>query len=112
MEPMLVTSFCEFETLNAFSLGQFRGSMTEVEVERLRNNFQSDIKAGIFIPLELPQSSFIRAISLSSRITASVGVRAADLLHIAAALELGATTLYTFDQRQSKAALAVGLNVN
>jgi predicted nucleic acid-binding protein len=41
-----------------------------------------------------------------------IGVRAADLLHIAAALELGAKSLYTFDQKQSKAAQAAGLAVN
>jgi hypothetical protein len=33
-------------------------------------------------------------------------------LHIAAALELGAKYLYTFDLRQHQAAQAVGLKVN
>jgi predicted nucleic acid-binding protein len=44
-------------------------------------------------------------------ITPAIGARAADLLHIAAALELGATHLYTFEQRQKRAAQATGLTV-
>ena len=60
----------------------------------------------------LPATAFVRARALAEKITPSVGVRAADLLHIAAALELGAKSLYTFDQRQHQAAHAVGLTLN
>ena len=44
--------------------------------------------------------------------TARLGTRTADLLHVAAALELGAECLYSFDQQQRKLARAVGLKVS
>jgi predicted nucleic acid-binding protein len=111
-EPFVMTPFCEFETLNAFSLGMFRNQLSESEAGRLRHDFQLDIEAGVYQQRPLPTAAFTRAKALAEKITPSVGVRAADLLHIAAALELGAKTLYTLDQKQHQAAQAAGLKVN
>lgn len=111
-EPLLLTSFCELETLNAFSLGLFRKELLEGEAWRLRYDFELDLEAGVYQLRPLPAAAFTRAKALSQRITPSVGVRAADLLHIAAAFELGAKTLYTLDQKQHRAAQAAGLTVN
>ena len=111
-EPLVLTPFCEFETHNAFSLGVFRKHLSVGEAVRLRHNFESDIEAQIFLLLPLPESAFTRAKALAQKITPSVGVRATDLLHIAAALELGAKSLFTFDQRQHEAAQIAGLEVN
>jgi predicted nucleic acid-binding protein len=44
--------------------------------------------------------------------TRKLGTRTADLLHVAAALELSADYLYTFDQQQRKLAQTVRLKVN
>jgi predicted nucleic acid-binding protein len=49
---------------------------------------------------------------LSQQTTAKLGTRAADLLHVAAALELGADYLYSFDRKQRTLAQAVRLKVN
>jgi predicted nucleic acid-binding protein len=111
-EPLLLTPFCEFETLNAFGLALFRNALSEREVERLLNDFESDFEAGVYQLRPLPAGAFTRAKAFARKITPSTGVRAADLLHIAAAVELGAKTFYTFDQRQHQAAQTVGLNVN
>ena len=70
------------------------------------------MQSGAYLVRPLPENSFIRAKGLAQKVTPNIGVRAADLLHIAAALELGAKSLYTFDQKQHQAALAVGLRVN
>jgi hypothetical protein len=75
-------------------------------------DLESDLGSGFLQGMPLPEAAFIRAKALSRKITPSIGVRAVDLLHIAAALELGAESLYTFDQRQHQAAHAVGLTVN
>ena len=40
------------------------------------------------------------------------GTRTSDLLHVAAALELGVDCLYTFDKQQRKLAQAVRLKLN
>jgi predicted nucleic acid-binding protein len=111
-EPLVLTPLCELETLNAFSLGLFRKQLLESEAWRLRYNLELDIEAGVYQLHPLPVEALSRAKSLAQIITPSTGVRAADLLHIAAALELGARTIYTFDQKQHAAAQAVGLTVN
>jgi predicted nucleic acid-binding protein len=62
--------------------------------------------------LPLPDSAFARAKALALTLTPTIGVRAVDLLHVAAALELGASSLFTFDQKQHRTAQAAGLAVN
>lgn len=111
-DHLVLSSLCEFETLNAFCLSVFRKEITEQDAQRARRKLEINIEAGVFLIRPLPEHSFRRAKTLAQRITPSVGVRAADLLHIAAALELGAKTLYTFDQRQHQAAQSAGLSVN
>jgi predicted nucleic acid-binding protein len=111
-EPLVLTPLCELETLNAFRLGLFRKELSEGEAWRLCHDFELDLEAGVYQLRPLPVGAFTRAKSLAQRITPSTGVRAADLLHIASALELGAKTIYTLDQKQHKAAQAVGLTVN
>jgi len=110
--PLILSSFCEFEVVNAFSLSVFRKEITERDAIGARQKFHLNIEAGAYLVRTLPESAFTRAKSLAEKITPSVGVRAADLLHIAAAIELGAKSLYTLDQRQHKAAHAAGLKVN
>jgi predicted nucleic acid-binding protein len=111
-EPLLLTPFCELETLNAFSLGLFRKTLLDGEAWRLRHDFELDLAAGVYQQRPLPSGAFTRAKAMAQKITPAVGVRAADLLHIAAAFELGARTLYTLDQKQHQAAQAAGLAVN
>ncbi|MGA2250711.1 hypothetical protein [Terracidiphilus sp.] len=42
----------------------------------------------------------------------TLGVRTLDSLHVACALELGARSFWTFDERQERLAIAAGLNTN
>jgi len=49
---------------------------------------------------------------MSQQTTRKLGTRTADLLHVAAARELHADLLFTFDDQQRKLARAVGLAVN
>jgi len=60
----------------------------------------------------LPEQAFDRARQLSRQPTAHLGTRTADLLHVAAALELGVDVLYSFDKQQRKLARAVRLKIN
>jgi predicted nucleic acid-binding protein len=110
--PLILSSLCEFETVNAFSLSVFRKDMVEKEAQRARQKLDLNVEWNTYLVRPLPESSFTRAKALAQKITPTIGVRATDLLHIAAALELGAKSLYTFDQRQHQAAQAVGLGVN
>ena len=110
--PLILSSFCEFEVFNAFSLCVFRKEVSEHEAIGTRRKFNLNIESGAYLLRPLPESAFTRAKSLAETITPTIGVRAADLLHIAAAIELGAKSLYTFDQRQHAAAQSAGLKVN
>lgn len=109
---LLVSALCEMETINAFALRVFRREMSDRNMNNALKDLESDLRSGFFHWKPIPEATFTRAKNLSQKITPSVGVRAADLLHIAAALELGAKTLYTFDQRQHQAAQSAGLTVN
>jgi predicted nucleic acid-binding protein len=110
--PFILSSFCEFEVVNAFSLSVFRKEITEGDAMGALRKLEMNIDSGAYVLRPLPEGAFTRAKALAEKITPSVGARAADLLHIAAAIELGAKSLYTLDQRQHKAAQAAGLKVN
>jgi predicted nucleic acid-binding protein len=71
-----------------------------------------NVRAGAFRMVALPESLFEVARELSERTTETLGTRAVDLLHVAAALELGAEYLYSFDERQRKLARSVRLKLN
>jgi predicted nucleic acid-binding protein len=111
-EALLVSALCEVETINAFALRVFRGEMSERNMDNAVRDLESNLRSGFLQSMPFPEGAFNRAKALTKKITPSVGVRAADLLHIAAALELGAKTLFTLDQKQLKAASAAGLAVN
>ena len=53
-----------------------------------------------------------RAHELSGRTAAKLGTRTADLLHVAAAFELGVDCLYTFDYHQRRFAETLRLKLN
>jgi hypothetical protein len=52
---------------------------------------------------------WVRASDLSARHTTRIGCRSLDILHVAAALELGAVRFLSFDGRQRQLARRAGL---
>jgi predicted nucleic acid-binding protein len=109
---LLITTLGELETVNAFGLRLFRKEILSREAETARLEFETDLRARIYQVRGLPELAFERARELSHKLTPTLGTRTADLLHVAAALELGATALFTFDVQQRKMADAAGLNLN
>ena len=107
-----VTFFGELEVVNAMQLRVFRKELSGPQVQSSLNDFEKDLRNGILLLRPLPEQVFERAGQLSRQTTARLGTRTADLLHVAAALELGAECLYSFDQQQRKLARAVGLKVS
>jgi len=110
--PLVITPMCEVEAINAFGQRVFRREMTAANMAIAVRDLQTDIRSGVFDLRPLTEPAFARAKALAQTVTPSVGVRAIDLLHVAAALELGASRLYSFDVRQRQAAKAVGLKMN
>jgi predicted nucleic acid-binding protein len=110
--PLLMSSLTEIETVNALGLREFRKEISKTEANVSLRDFEEDLRRGAFLRSALPESVFQRARSLSLQSTARLGLRTADLLHVAAALELGSTSFFTFDLRQRKLCSELGLPVN
>lgn len=111
-EPLLISSLVEVETVNAFCRRVFRKQMTMTNMQNAVRDFERDIQSGVLLLQSLPNAAFTRAEVLTQTLTPTLGVRSADMLHIAIAIELGAKSLYTFDAKQHQSARTAGLTVN
>ena len=108
----VMTNLGEFEAENALQLRVFHGEISLAQAQASWDDLTSDLRAGILQLIPLPPEAFTRGLQLSRQTTARMGTRSADILHIAAALELGCEALYSFDQRQRKLARAMHLKLN
>ena len=108
----LITPLGELEVVNALGLRVFRKEVSAAQAQSSLDDFENDLRDGILQLRPLPEQVFERARQLSRQTTARLGTRTADLLHVAAALELGVDWLYSFDRQQRKLARAVRLKIN
>ena len=111
-ESLLISALSEVETFNAFGLRVFRKEITIQRAEISQRDFDRDLRAGVFQLRPLPEAAFARARKLSRQTTPILGTRTADLLHVAAALELGVAGFFSFDLHQRKMAETAGLKLN
>lgn len=108
----LVSTFTELEAVNALQLRVFRKEISLAEAKSSSRDFEKDFSQGVFQLVRLPDEAFQRAQQISRRTGARLGTRTADLLHVAAALELNVDYLYSFDRQQRKLARTLRLKVN
>lgn len=111
-DAFALTPLTELETVNAFQLRVFRKESTTGQADHSLRAFEDDLQRGIFLREPLPDSAFERARRLSRQTSARLGTRTSDLLHVAAAIELGATGFFTFDLRQRNLAADARLDLN
>jgi len=111
-QPLLITVFTELEFVNGLGLQVFRKQISSADARLSNDIFERNLRNDAFQLKPLPENVFERARVLSRKNTPQLGTRAADLLHVAAALELGATGFYSFDLRQRKLARSVKLKLN
>jgi predicted nucleic acid-binding protein len=109
---LLLSMFSELEVVNALQLRLFRKQDSSAQVQLALGAFDDDLATGRFRLRALPEHVFQRARQLSLQTTARVGTRSSDLLHVAAALELGAGYFYSFDNQQRKLAQSLQLKLN
>ena len=110
--PVIITLLNRLEFENAIRLLRFRGIMPAVEAASLSAALAADEAGGRIVEMPCEWTAvFRRAQGLSEKRAEQEGHRLLDLLHVAAALELGATDFLTFDQRQRALALTEGLRV-
>jgi predicted nucleic acid-binding protein len=108
----LITTLGELEVVNALGLRAFRKEVLAAQAQSSLDDFDKDMRDGVLQLRPLSEQVFDRARQLSRQTTARLGTRTADLLHVAAALDLGVEALYSFDKQQRKLARAVRLRVN
>jgi len=102
----------EIEIPNAIRLKRFRGEITKAEEAAAIRVFRSDIDAGRLARPEYDLAEvFIQAERLSAKYSGEIGSRSLDVLHVAAALKCGCSSMASFDKRQRKVAVLAGLKV-
>ena len=111
-EAVVINDLHEIEMRNALRLKQFREEIDNEQLTASMAMLSSDLAARRLIPTAVDwQSVFAEAERLSAAATTDTGVRTIDLLHVAAALNQGASGLVSLDHRQRAAARFASLGV-
>jgi predicted nucleic acid-binding protein len=102
----------ELEMRSALRQKAGRGELTQTECDALIAQVESDLATSVHdrVTVSWPDV-FATAEALSAAHGGATLCRSLDTLHVALALELGATEFCTFDLRQSRMATAAGLTV-
>jgi len=107
-----LTPLAMLELRNAFNRSVQRQHITTAQRDALWQDVEADIASGFLVLTPVASEELHKeARLLSDRHTPTLGTRSLDLLHIAAALLLGAKVFFSFDDRQRKAAASEGLKV-
>jgi predicted nucleic acid-binding protein len=107
--PLLATDFAEFEFISALNWRIFRKELRVPEVQTVQLSFSKDVHDGLIRILPLSAATFGHARRIAGTHTRLLGTRALDVLHVASALALRASSFCTFDRNQATLASAVGL---
>jgi predicted nucleic acid-binding protein len=111
-DTIFISTLVELEAVNAIGLKEFRKEITGKQAQVSLVNLANAIRAQVFQLRSLPEPAFERARQLSRQMTLQLGTRSADILHVAAALEMSASHFFSFDLQQRKMAEAAGLKLN
>ncbi|MGL4401949.1 MAG: type II toxin-antitoxin system VapC family toxin [Luteolibacter sp.] len=111
--PCLFNHLLKLEVCNAIRLKVAEGAIDEVVAAKCERQVESLQKSGMWQMVEPDWGRvFLRSIGFSRAHTSLMRTRSFDILHVAAAVELGATEFWSFDKRQRLLAREVGLRVN
>jgi len=110
--PYALTQWQALEVKNAILLKTFRAEVTVADMGRSIAAFEQDIATGRWQrPAYTAATVEQKADELSAGHSATLGCRTLDIIHVAAALVLGAKEFVTFDTRQGALAKQAGLTV-
>ena len=111
-QPIAVTALNRYEFANAIRFATFRKAIPPGDAQASVAAFETDLKHGL---LQLTSCDLAAVVAEADRLselhTVTGGHRSFDILHVATARVLKATTLLTFDLNQRKLARAVRLAV-
>jgi hypothetical protein len=89
-----------------------RKEITSAECQSVLAAIEADIKTAALVETPVAWAEvYAEAEVLSAAHTAKLGIRASDVLHVAAAAALGVRDFYTFDARQKALAVKAGMKV-
>src|SRR5436190_14692354 len=110
--PYMLTQWQALEVKNAIRLKAFRAEITAAEMNQSIAAFEQDMATGRWQrPAYTAAAVEQKANELSAGHSAVLGCRTLDVIHVAAALVLGAKEFVTFDGRQGALAIQVGVTV-
>jgi len=110
--PYVLTGWQALEVRNAIRLKAFRGDITPAAMTQSIAAFEQDSAANRWMrPGYTVADVEQKAKELSAGHAATLGCRTLDIIHVAAALVVGAKEFVTFDHRQAALAKAAGLTV-
>ena len=110
--PLPLTPLQEAELRNAFRLKVFRKENSPGDMRVSLSLLEEDIRHGRLERIRPDaHAAYQRAEDLSRMHTIATGTRLLDILHVAAALEIGAMRFISFDLRQCAMARKAGLKV-
>jgi hypothetical protein len=111
--PAVLTHLHRVELVTAWHLKVFRRELDLDSARQALGDLESDVEAGVW---EAPEYDLgdvhSRAESLARQHAATLGTRTLDILHVAAAVLVGARDFITGDRRQASLAEACGLEVS
>jgi predicted nucleic acid-binding protein len=111
-DHLLYSHLHSIEIPNAIRLKHFRGEISKAQESAATRAFLSDVESGVLTTCEYDLGEvFLLAERLSAKHSANLGSRSLDLLHVAAAIEAGATHFASLDARQRKVASLNGLKL-
>ncbi len=109
--PIFLSVLAEYELGNALRFAEFRKGIAAGNAAIFWAQFVADQKQGrIRVQISNLADVVGEAARLSASHTLAGGHRGFDILHVAAALQMTATTFLTFDANQKKLAKAEGLD--
>jgi len=110
--PYTLTQWQALEVKNAIRLKAFRAEISATEMNQSIAAFEQDLAAGRWQrPVYNAAAVEQKAEELSASHSAILGCRTLDIIHVAAALLVGARDFITFDARQGDLAKQLGLVV-
>ncbi|MGA2750951.1 MAG: type II toxin-antitoxin system VapC family toxin [Verrucomicrobiota bacterium] len=110
--PYWLTQWQALEVKNAIRLKAFRKEITMAQMSQSIAAFEQDIATGRWQrPVYSATAVEQKADELSASHSAILGCRMLDIIHVAAAVVIGAKEFVTFDGRQGAMAKQAGLTV-
>ncbi len=110
--PITVTALGRYELGNAIRFAAFRKAISPADARASLAAVEADLKSGHLQPASCDLAGIVtEAARLSELHTVSGGHRSFDILHVATARLLKATTFLSFDANQRRLATTLRLNI-